>query len=293
MRAVTSATDSPSPTDNFVRVLDQFAALGSYSSDATGVGGYRVLSSQRASQRQTFRTSLPAPTLAKRAGTRVRWTGSLSVLFIGGLGLAVLAGPANCPCTSPYIVAEQSSLERLGYVQNARMITEHEFEATAAADLPPLSATALVEPEREVSGVSPISTSALEPLRDVPTVKSDDVPATSAGRLPVKVEEVADARPEPVRLATASNIETDVPPSLPAIDVATPPASDATANDNESGPVAKGRSAKKRLTRAYRTPTTLRGKSKKSLAEPPQRSPKWAQQMFVTPWQTKAFSYTQ
>ena len=43
MRAVTSATDSPSPTDNFVRVLDQFAALSSYTSDAAAVGGYRVL----------------------------------------------------------------------------------------------------------------------------------------------------------------------------------------------------------------------------------------------------------
>ena len=200
MRAVTSATDSPSPTDNFVRVLDQFAALGSYSSDATGVGGYRVLSAQRAAQRDTYRTSLPAPSVTKRAGARVRWTGSLSVLFIGGLGLAVLAGPANCPCTSPYAVTEQSSLQRLGYVENARMITEREFETAPAVDLPALSATALIEPEHEVTGVSPISTSALEPLRDVPAVQSDDVPVTSAGRLPVKIEEVADAGPEPVRL---------------------------------------------------------------------------------------------
>ena len=85
MRAVTSATHSASPTDNFVRVLDQFAALSSYSSDATAVGGYRVLSSQRALQHQTYRTSLPALSVAARTGARVRWTGSLSVLFIGGL----------------------------------------------------------------------------------------------------------------------------------------------------------------------------------------------------------------
>ena len=289
MRAVTSATHSASPTDNFVRVLDQFAALSSYSSNASAVGGYRVLSSQR----QTFRTSLPAPSVAARAGARVRWTGSLSVLFIGGLGLAVLAGPANCPCTSPYAVAEQSSLQRLGYVENARMITEREFETAPAVDLPAHSATALIAPEHEVTGVSPISTSALEPLRDVPAVQSDDVPVTSAGRLPVKIEEVADAGPEPVRLATASNVEADVPPTLPAIDVATPPASDVTAIDTERKPVAKSRSSKKRVARAYRTPTTLRAKSKKPLGEPAQKSPKWAQQMFVTPWQTKAFSYTQ
>jgi len=287
MRAVTSATNSASPTDNFVRVLDQFAALNSYSSDPIAVGGYRVLSSQRAAQRDTYRTSLPAPSVTKRAGARVRWTGSLSVLFIGGLGLAVLAGPANCPCTSAFAVAKQSSLQRLGYVQNARTMTEREFEAAPAVDLSALSATALIEPEREVSGVSPISTSALEPLRDVPAVQSDDVPATSPGRLPVKIEEVADAGPEPVRLAAASNVETDVPPTLPAIEVATPPASDITAVDTEREPLAASRTKKRR---AYRTPPTLRAKSKK--VGEPQRSPKWAQQMFVNPWQTAAFSYT-
>jgi hypothetical protein len=287
MRAVTSATNSAS--DNFVRVLDQFAALNSYASDPTAVGGYRVLSSQRAAQRDTYRTSLPAPSVTKRAGTRVRWTGSLSVLFIGGLGLAVLAGPANCPCTSAFAVAKQSSLQRLGYVQNARMITEREFEAAPAVELSALSTTTLLEPEREVAGVSPISTSALKPLRDVPAVRSDEVPATSAGRLPVKLEEVADAGPEPVRLAAASDVETDVPPTLPAIEVATPPASDITALDIERAPLAANRTKKRR---AYRTPTTLRAKSKKQVGEP-QRSPKWAQQMFVTPWQTKAFSYTQ
>jgi hypothetical protein len=287
MRAVTSATNSAS--DNFVRVLDQFAALNSYASDPTAVGGYRVLSSQRAAQRDTYRTSLPAPSVTKRAGTRVRWTGSLSVLFIGGLGLAVLAGPANCPCTSAFAVAKQSSLQRLGYVQNVCMMTEREFEAAPAVELSALSTTTLLEPEREVAGVSPISTSALKPLRDVPAVRSDEVPATSAGRLPVKLEEVADAGPEPVRLAAASDVETDVPPTLPAIEVATPPASDITALDIERAPLAANRTKKRR---AYRTPTTLRAKSKKQVGEP-QRSPKWAQQMFVTPWQTKAFSYTQ
>jgi hypothetical protein len=169
------------------------------------------------------------------------------------------------------------------------MMTEREFETAPAVELSALSTTTLLEPEREVAGVSPISTSALKPLRDVPAVRSDEVPATSAGRLPVKLEEVADAGPEPVRLAAASDVETDVPPTLPAIEVATPPASDITALDTERAPLAANRTKKRR---AYRTPTTLRAKSKKQVGEP-QRSPKWAQQMFVTPWQTKAFSYTQ
>ena len=129
-------------------------------------------------------------------------------------------------------------------------------------------------------------------MRDVPAA-SDDVPATSAGRLPVKIEEVADAGPEPVRLATASNVETDVPPTLPTIEVAAPPARDVRATNTEREPVAKSRSSKKRVTRAYRTPSALRAKSTKALGELAPKSPKWAQQMFVTPWQTKAFSYTQ
>ena len=156
-------------------MLDQFASLSSFSSDAPAVGGFRVLSSQRASQRETF--ARPCPLRRSRARrTRVRWTGSLSVLFIGGLGLAVLAGPANCPCTSAFAVAEQSALQRLGYVQNARMITERELETAPAVEPPALSAAALIEPEHEVTGVSPISTSALEPLRDVPACRATTFP---------------------------------------------------------------------------------------------------------------------
>ncbi len=59
--------------------------------------------------------------------------------------------------------------------------------------------------------------------------------------------------------------------------------------------VDKARNAKKRALRAYRTSNeaTLRAKAKTQVGDPTKQAPKWAQQMFVTPWQSRAFSYTQ
>ncbi len=220
MRAVTSDIDHATPTDRFVGVLDQFASLSSYSSEATTVGGYRLLPSRHTAPRKTHRSATTAG--APRGGARIRWTGSLSVLFIGGLGLAVLAGPANCPCSSAFAVAEQSSLARLGYVQNARMMLERET-VQADAELPALSTAALIEPHESAVGVSPITTSALEPSREGAAIASEVLPATSAARLPAKIEQLADAGAENIKLAAASDVTTDVPPTLPVIEVATPP----------------------------------------------------------------------
>ena len=289
MRDVTSDIYA-TPTDSFVGVLDQFASLSSYASEASTVGGYRLLPSRRTAPRTTHRSAAGA---AVRSGARMRWTGSLSVLFIGGLGLAVLAGPANCPCSSAFAVAEQSSLARLGYVQNAHMMAEREM-IQPDAELPALSTAALIEPEESAVGVSPITTSALEPSRDAAAIASEVLPATSADRLPAKIEPLADAGPENVKLAAASDVTSDVPPTLPTIEVATPPADDVAASEPEREPVAKTRRAKKRTAlRAYRTSNDLAGGRGKKSGEASPKSPKWAQQMFVTPWQTRAFSYTQ
>jgi hypothetical protein len=294
MRAVTSDRDTGNHAENFLRVLDQFASLRTYSSAAPAVGGYRVLSSHREPRRQPQRV-VHAPTVAARASARMRLTGFLSVLFVGGLGLAVLAGPANCPCSTVFAVADQASLSRLGYVQNAALVTAREF-ALDDAGLPPLTTAALIEPQESAVGVSPITTSALEPSRHVPTVKGDDLPATSVDRLPAKIEQVADAVPATIKLAAASIVDGDVAPTLPVIEVASPPMDDVTASELERVPVTKSRSARKRTpTRAYRTPNqqATRLKAKNSGAPQVAQSPKWAQQMFVTPWQTKAFSYMQ
>ena len=291
MRDVTSDIADASPTDSFVRVLDQFASLSSFASEASTVGGYRVLPSRRTAPRKTHRSAAIATTATTRGGARVRWTGSLSVLFIGGLGLAVLAGPANCPCSSAFAVAEQSSLARLGYVQNARMMVEREM-AQPDAELPALSTAALIEPEESAIGVSPITTSALESSREAAAIASEVLPAPGAPRLPANIEQLADAGPENVKLAAASDVTTDVPPTLPTIEVA-PPTDGVAAGEPEHEPVANTRRVKKRTAmRAYRTPNDLAHRAKKA-GEPAAKSPKWAQQMFVTPWQSRAFAYTQ
>ena len=112
--------------------------------------------------------------------------------------------------------------------------------------------------------------------------------------MPAKIEQLADAGPENVKLAAASDVTSDVPPTLPTIEVATPPADDVAASEPEREPVAKTRRAKKRTAlRAYRTSNDLAGSRGKKSGEVSPKSPKWAQQMFVTPWQTHAFSYTQ
>jgi hypothetical protein len=295
MRPDTSELAHASPTDNFVRVLDQFASLSSYASEASTIGGYRVLSSRRTAPRKKHRSASTATAAPARSAARVRWTGSLSVLFIGGLGLAVLAGPANCPCSSAFAVAEQSSLARLGYVQNARMMVEREM-VQPDAELPALSTAALIEPEESAVGLSSITTSALEPSREATAIASEVLSAPRAPRLPANIEQLADAGPENVKLAAASDITTDVPPTLPIIEVATPPddsVEPAPAPRRKS--VDKARNAKKRALRAYRTgnEVTLRAKAKTPVGDPTKQAPKWAQQMFVNPWQSRAFSYTQ
>ena len=103
------------PAESFLRVLDQFAALHTYAGSTPTAGGYRVLGG---TQRTPHKASKPSRTrrVAVRpatAGARMRLTGSLSVLFIGGLGLAVLAGPANCPCSLAVRPAGDARASRL------------------------------------------------------------------------------------------------------------------------------------------------------------------------------------
>ncbi len=69
-----------------------------------------------------------------------------------------------------------------------------------------------------------------------------------------------------------------------------------TASEPEHGPATKSRSVRKRTpVRAYRTPKpqAVQAKASKPDVTRVARAPKWAQQMFVTPWQTRAFVYTQ
>lgn len=289
MGALTTDFDGREPAESFLLVLDQFAALRDYS--GANVGGYRVFKRHREPQRLALQMSSTIATLAR---ARMRLTGFLSVLFVGALGLAVLAGPSNCACSGT--TAEEAALARLDYVPNVALMTRREA-VPLDAELPTLSAASLIEPEAAAIGVSPITTSSLEASRDVPTgevatLHGEDVAPPAARRLPATIEELTDAKPETIRLAAASNVETDAVPTLPLVEVASPRVPDAVADEAERA-AAGTHAPRRRVTRAYRGPAKQIVRARKPNGEPAPKSPKWAQQMFVTPWQTKAFSYTQ
>jgi hypothetical protein len=288
MRAVSSEFDSFNPTESFLGVLDQFAALRTYSGAAADVGGYRVLSPKlrRAKRKPARAPEFNSATIAALARARMRLTGFLSVLFVGGLGLAVLAGPANCPCSNPVNLADRSVAERLGYVETARLTNTRERLA-GAADLPVLGAATLVEPEANAASESAITTASLEPAREAVTSLDAAPSAIASGRLPSTIVPVADIGPT-VQVAAASNIENDVPPTLPAIEVSTPRTREIVASDDDKPRVRH----KRGVVRAYRTPIakSQRPSAKDELLV--QRAPRWAQQMYANPWQSQAFSYT-
>jgi hypothetical protein len=160
--------------------------------------------------------------------------------------------------------------------------------------------TTFLEPATSDAGVSSITTSALEPAREARDVGAAET--SNAGPLPNTIDQFADAPPVPVRLAAAASVETDVPPEMPVVEVATPPMNEVTAKDTDEREPAvtappKVRSARKRPNpaRAYRSPMQQSSRAKPGKPADPQlaqRAPRWAQQMFVTPWQSQAFSYT-
>jgi hypothetical protein len=294
MRALTVESESGAPGESFLRVLDQFAALHTYASAIPTTGGYRVLGGVRQKSRKASK-----PSLGRRigvrpatAGARMRLTGSLSVLFIGGLGLAVLAGPASCPCSSTF--AGQASLERLDYVQSAAFMNASEAPAIAPERVA-FSDTEFLGPDTSATGISSITTSALEPTH-APVAAADTGATKTLGPLPSSIEHVSEAAPETVKLAAATVVESDAIPELPVAEVEAPPMPSVTAVDAEREVVPKTsvRTLRKRgATRAYRTPMKQASRPKNpNDAMTAQRAPKWAQQMFTTPWQSQAFSYT-
>ena len=293
MRAVSSEFDSPRTEDSFIGVLDQFAALRAYA-DAPAVGGYRLLGTRgtRTALRQLSSSETTSAAIAALARARMRLTGFFTVLFVGGLGLAVLAGPATCPCTQSARIAERSLLTRLGYAENASLVITREREPHEA-ELPQLAAATVVDPEPAGTGVSPITTSALEPSHETLSTRRDEIASISVGRLPAKIVEVSDVGPT-VRLASVTSTLSDVPETLPVVEVTTPPMTTVTATEAEAPPESKLRVAHRKHTlRAYRTPTEKQAKrSSPGNNEVVKRAPRWAQQMYVTPWQSQAFSYT-
>jgi hypothetical protein len=251
------------------------------------------------------------------SGARMRATGTLSVLFVGGLGLAVLAGPASCPCDRTVVASAEvpdspPSLSRFTYAI-ASAAAEHGLPRAsvqlnaapiAGEGLPTLSNVAMLEPEEpeEPAGTSPITTSAIDTL-----AARAASPPSHIGLLPATPEALSDNSPKVIQLATAATGDgAELAPVLPPVVVDTPlteievvdPDSREEEPAAESAPERK-RPRKQASPRKHDTHKAHNARARAPVASTkPDRAklakvPKWARQMFDNPWQSKAFSYIQ
>jgi len=270
--------------------MDDFAELRATRAALPAIGGYRILR-----PRPVRRPPARSQTLQRLADARLRATGFLSVLFIGGLGLAVLAGPANCPCHSRLAAAAQT-------LRDARIVSRFAYVKAAAIEaddeLPMLSMAALVEPYDGLGssmgpsmGASPISTSAIAPASKERARDGAAARERVAG-FPAEIEALSDAAPKLVRLAAASPPEPDLTPTLPIVEITTPAEPEVIAvdvkPDRDAGPKHTSRRHSRSAARARRARLNA---AKATASIKVARAPRWAKQMFETPWQSSAFSY--
>ena len=221
MRAMTFDDDSANPTENFLRVLDQFAALRTYSSAAPAVGGYRLFASRHAAHRKSHFRLASSAAIAALANARMRLTGFLSVLFIGGLGLAVLSGPSSCPCSNAFTIAEQDdALTRLGYVGSGRLATDRE----TAPETTQVAEALFFDSQRSMTDLSSIITSAVESRAVAPADAVHVASLSTADSLAEKFASDGDASTSPaVRAVAAPSVKGALPPADAAVEVSKPP----------------------------------------------------------------------
>jgi hypothetical protein len=283
MRVENSRAGADRSTEALAALIDDFTAIKAAGVAAPRIGGYRVLLPRHIGRPLV-------PTIARLAGARMRATGLLTVLFVGGLGLAVLAGPASCPCDlapGASASAEASSgargVARFAYLKQSAMVV------ASAPEPPGLSAAILVEPAE--AHASPISTSAIEPPEKASVHEGY---ARRSGILPAKFEELTDAVPtKAIRLAALE--EGEGAPMLPVVLVDTPPIPEIAAVDAEAD--AEKRLRQKHMSSRRRAIGTHPAKTRSAALSGPGSTskrgkvPRWAQKMFETPWQSKAFSY--
>lgn len=308
MREVASKAATGESTAGLLKIMDDIAGLCAGGSlPPTAVGGYRVLEVRRDRPRPSR-----AAALAPLTGKPMRMRGFLAALFAGGLGLAVLAGPATCPtCDSANADGQHDArriLSRLIYMpgeavelaaREAPTLDRAEVPAVAERGTPPaLSELALVEPQDTASSNAPISTAAIDPA---PQRVPDTAPATAnepalrAAKLPEKIEELSDQVPPQTDIAAAT-VESEPEPPLPPVG-STTPLKDIAVDPEESAPRVqvprkhipiKARDAKPRAKGSRNAgPSAPRLYSPNKYAQ----VPGWAAKMFETPWQTKAFSF--
>jgi hypothetical protein len=272
--------------------LDGFAELAGGLDADLAIGGFRIMR-PRASQRARIKARL----LRRTADMHLRANSSLSILFMGGLALAGLAGPASCPCdplhAAPPLSAggDGRALSLFAYTR-ASDIGLARAPAAQRWEGPLIELATLLNPEPSAQAQlpSPIETGA------IPTASTSRAPLRGLARLgalPSKIDNLAAITPEPIRLAAVAPAA-DVPvPLLPVINVSTPDQL-ATASEADEAHTTHQRTVSKRRRSRSRARRARRARSSDPAviaAQKHARAPRWAQQMFDNPWQSKAFSY--
>lgn len=275
---------SVSDASGALSALDGFAELAGGFDGEPAIGGFRILR-----PRPSQRARIKARALRRMASAHLRASGSLSVLFLGGLALAVLAGPVSCPCDSLHAASpllaggDARAMSRLAYTRAS------EIRPTASRKIAPLTKLAtLVDPyEATLAAASPITTASITP---VSTRRQPLAGLAHLGALPSKIDTIAAAQPEPIRLAAATPA-TDVPvPLVPVIEVPTPEAPEAAPPAAETH-VTHARTVSRRRHHAQRARMARSSDPAVIAAQKQARAPRWAKQMFDNPWQSSAFSY--
>lgn len=291
-------------------VMDAFAALRINAGADPAFGGYLVL------QPRTLRRRRASSSAFLLAAGR-RFGGLMAVMLVSGLGVTALAAIADCP-TCDLGGANTPRLARLAYARQAPIVA---LDVTASG----IFAAMVIEPAEAGEGsrvasmqaapiatggieTSAISTAAITPLHEAPhqavrtTLRPDPIRSSydwlSAGdALPKKIEPLKDAGPRPLRVAAASPADDGPGFTLPEVAAAAPAielhAVAVASTEKRVEPAArKQRSWQRYGTRdkASRRSGNMVAAGTGPLAQK-HRMPRWAQQMYDNPWQSKAFSY--
>ena len=249
-------------------VMDSFASLRTVTSSSYTLGGYRVLRPAGAAARvRTPRALLP------KLGQVLRGVGLLGGLVAASLCVGAFAGP-DAPAT---ITAAQN-----------------ELRLAAQTKEPSAVLAAMIADPEDAKQDSAIATSAIAPAEQPAQAASA---AQSIGEaLPEKIEALADAPPQPIRLAEAPTPD-ELSSVAPDPVTAAPVEEAAPAKEAVEKPIARPaahtspKPAHRHLRHVRTSTRHARTGAATADAQDVQRAPLWAQQMYATPWQSKAFSY--
>lgn len=311
MRVVESRVEIDASGASALTLRDSFANLNTGYGADPAIGGFRILRSQPLARPARSR-------LARRkfSAARLPATGFLSVLLVGGFALAVLAGPANCPCGYPEEAglaktdAGARLISRLAYSRESMADLSERVRARASTpdatpagrtSLPKLLTVAALETDVALSGtvrpdnVSPISTAAI-PAVETPKARPFAAPQR-LGLLPAEFENLTDTTPGLIKVAAATPADGELRPMLPTVELDAIVVEPARTPKREANHVEKPHRHDANTQRTSTKTTTKRrankpaASSRLSRRAAARRAPRWSQQLHANPWQTKAFSY--